>query len=192
MYKVSEDRRFKKVKKEIRRAFIDLVLEKGYPKLTISDIAERADINRMTFYAHYDEIEDVFNEFIDDMEAEIAEAVRGENDFDIDKFFTILNELMYKEIDFFRYVAKQGNMAAFRSAFKETISQLIRVDLKVIDGYSKEKQHVVSNLTAVCIAYSYLEWLAGEYGDMELSEVTQITKELLKGQIANISYRKEM
>ena len=53
MYKTSNDRRFKKNKKEIRRAFIDLVIEKGYDKLTISEITERADINRMTFYSHY-------------------------------------------------------------------------------------------------------------------------------------------
>ena len=51
MYKTSNDRRFKKNKKEIRRAFIDLVIEKGYDKLTISEITERADINRMTFYS---------------------------------------------------------------------------------------------------------------------------------------------
>ena len=54
MYKTSNDRRFKKNKKEIRRAFIDLVIEKGYDKLTISEITERADINRMTFYSHYE------------------------------------------------------------------------------------------------------------------------------------------
>lgn len=31
----------------------------------------------MTFYAHYDTVEDVFNEFVEDMETEIMNAVSG-------------------------------------------------------------------------------------------------------------------
>lgn len=190
MYKISEDRRFKKNKREIRRAFIDLVIEKGYQKLTISDIAERADINRMTFYAHYDAIEDIFNEFVDDMEAEIVEAIAKETEFEIDKFFQILNNMMYKEIDFFRYVAKQGNMSAFRGAFKSTISQLIRVDLKTDNSYTKEEQLILGDLAAVCIAYSYLDWLAGDYGEVEISTVVNITKKILKETLNHITYVK--
>ncbi|MBR1743871.1 MAG: TetR/AcrR family transcriptional regulator [Lachnospiraceae bacterium] len=59
MYKSSKDRRFQKNKKAIRKAYMELVQEKGYQNVTISDIAEHADINRMTFYAHYDIIEDI-------------------------------------------------------------------------------------------------------------------------------------
>ena len=127
MYKTSNDRRFKKNKKEIRRAFIDLVIEKGYDKLTISEITERADINRMTFYSHYESIEDIFHEFCDDMEADIASAISNEKDFDIDRLFKLLNELMNEEIDFYRLVAKDNRMALFRAGFKEVISKLIRL-----------------------------------------------------------------
>ena len=67
MYKTSNDRRFRKNKTAIQRAYIDLVVEKGYQHVTITDIAERADINRMTFYAHYETIEDIFSEFVDDI-----------------------------------------------------------------------------------------------------------------------------
>ena len=60
MYRVSADRRFQKNKREIRQAFIRLVMKKGYHNIIVSDIAREADINRMTFYAHYDIIEDIF------------------------------------------------------------------------------------------------------------------------------------
>ena len=33
--------------------FIDLLAEKGFEKITVNDIAERADINRGTVYLHY-------------------------------------------------------------------------------------------------------------------------------------------
>ena len=121
MYKISTDRRFQKNKKAIRRAFIDLVVEDGYDKLTISKIAERADINRMTFYSHYETIEDIFLEFIDDMEAEIIDDISKKDSLNIDELFESLNNLMYKEIDFFRCAAKDNKLAFFINAFKNTI-----------------------------------------------------------------------
>ena len=190
MYKTSDDRRFRKNKKEIRRAFIDLVMEKGYEKITISDIAHRADINRMTFYAHYDAIEDIFTEFIDDMEADIMEAISTEEEFSIDRLFNLLNGLMFEEIEFFRRVAKDPSLAAFRKGFKDTISQIIRVDLKQGAEEPLEKRLITSDLVAVCIAYSYLDWLAGDYGDVPLTDVVEITKDMLKTQLTRIEYRK--
>lgn len=189
MYKTSNDRRFKKNKKEIRRAFIDLVIEKGYDKLTISEITERADINRMTFYSHYESIEDIFHEFCDDMEADIASAISNEKDFDIDRLFKLLNELMNEEIDFYRLVAKDNRMALFRAGFKEVISKLIRLDLNQGSNESRINRLITGDLIAVCITYSYLNWLSGEYGDVPISEVTEITKKMLSDQLKNIHYK---
>ena len=41
----------------------------------------------LVYYAYYDTVEDVFNEFVDDMEQEIASAVLEEPDFNTDRFF---------------------------------------------------------------------------------------------------------
>ena len=191
MYKTSNDRRFKKNKKEIRRAFIDLVIEKGYDKLTISEITERADINRMTFYSHYESIEDIFNEFCDDMEADIVDAISKEKEFDIDRLFELLNDLMLEEIEFYRLVAKDPKMALFRAGFKEVISQLIRLDLKQGINESKTNLLIMGDLIAVCITFSYLDWLSGEYGDVSIGAVTAITKKMLSDQLKNIHYKKQ-
>lgn len=48
---------------------------------------------------------------------------------------------------------------------------------------------VRSDLCAVCIAYAYLDWLAGEYGDATLEEVLALTKDLLKDHLPGVSYR---
>ena len=190
MYKTSKDRRFQKNKRELRRAFIDLCIEQGYQNIIISSLTQRADLNRMTFYSHYDTIEDVFQEFVDDMTAEISSRIAKEKEFTIDGFIAILNSVMYREIDFFRYVAKTGNRADFKTAFKDAIGQLIQIDLKKNPSLTKRQQLILSDLDAVCIAYSYLDWLAGDYGeDATLDEVMSITKDLLKDHLPLVSYR---
>ena len=179
MYKTSSDKRFIKVKKEIRQAYLDLVIEKGYQQVSIADIARKADINRMTFYSHYDIVEDIMAEFVDDMEKEIKEVFATAAPVTVGDMFEILNELMYREIDFFRYVSKHPNCAIFRESYKQCISRIVKDTLfRNVDCSDTEKL-ILSDLASVTIAYSYFNWLSGSYGDATLEEVLNIAKQHL-------------
>ena len=54
-----EDLRSIKTKKSIKESFIELVEIKGYNKVSVSDIVNKAQINRNTFYLHYQDKEDL-------------------------------------------------------------------------------------------------------------------------------------
>ncbi|MGA2521581.1 MAG: helix-turn-helix domain-containing protein, partial [Acidimicrobiales bacterium] len=70
------DRRVRRTRRALRDAFVALVLERGYDRLTVEDITERADVARPTFYAHYAHKEDlltsVFTELIADLAGRLA------------------------------------------------------------------------------------------------------------------------
>ena len=51
----------------IRQAFEDLLKERGFHKITVSDIVSRADLNRSTFYAHYPDIYGIVDEMQDEI-----------------------------------------------------------------------------------------------------------------------------
>lgn len=59
------DRRIQKTRQAIINAFIDLLTEKGFDKITINDIAERANINRGTVYLHYADKFDLLDKCIE-------------------------------------------------------------------------------------------------------------------------------
>lgn len=71
------DRRVIKTKKAIHNAFVELVTTRDVRDITVRDLAKLADINRKTFYNHYNDI----NELIDEIENEIIvafdEAMKG-------------------------------------------------------------------------------------------------------------------
>mgnify|MGYP002570993283 FL=1 len=46
-------------KKAIAYTFKDLLKEKPFNKITINDIANKCDINRQTFYYHFQDIRDL-------------------------------------------------------------------------------------------------------------------------------------
>jgi len=49
-----EDRRTQKTKKSLADALKELILERGYDNVTVQDIIDRANVGRSTFYAHYE------------------------------------------------------------------------------------------------------------------------------------------
>lgn len=58
------DRRVRRTRAAIQSALTELILEKGYEAVTVSDIIDRADIGRSTFYSHFTDKRDVFNDTI--------------------------------------------------------------------------------------------------------------------------------
>ena len=69
-------RRVARTKAAIEDAFVQLVLERGYDKVTVEDITDRADLARATFYVHYPNKEAVqfavFNRLTEDLVQRIA------------------------------------------------------------------------------------------------------------------------
>lgn len=67
-----EDRRVIYTKNAIKDALLELMKEKSFEKLSISRVCEAAQITRTTFYSHYDSLEQVLDELINEA-FEVAE-----------------------------------------------------------------------------------------------------------------------
>ncbi|MFI5716434.1 TetR/AcrR family transcriptional regulator [Nocardia sp. NPDC051750] len=55
----SSDRRVRRTRDALHRALIALMMERAYDRITVSDVIDRADIGRSTFYAHYRDKDDL-------------------------------------------------------------------------------------------------------------------------------------
>lgn len=71
------NKRYKISSEKIETAFLTLLLNNRYEDITVSQICERANINRSTFYAHYDDI----NDLIIKIEDRFAKSVASIFDF---------------------------------------------------------------------------------------------------------------
>ncbi len=70
------DLRIRRTKKMLREALLSLIPEKGYYAITVGDIAERAMVNRATFYRHYEDKEDLLLRGIDEVLQELVEQLK--------------------------------------------------------------------------------------------------------------------
>ncbi len=68
-----EDLRVRKTRKAIHNAFKAMICEMDYEQITIKELAQRAQINRKTFYLHYASLD----QLLEELQEEIAENFIG-------------------------------------------------------------------------------------------------------------------
>jgi AcrR family transcriptional regulator len=59
------DRRVQKTRKLLQDALIELVAEKGYESVTIREILDKANVGRSTFYAHFQDKDQLLHSILD-------------------------------------------------------------------------------------------------------------------------------
>ncbi|MCK4727276.1 MAG: TetR/AcrR family transcriptional regulator, partial [Anaerolineales bacterium] len=71
------DRRVQRTRQLLRDALVSLILEKGYQKITIQDIIDRANVGRSTFYSHYRDKDDLLLSGFDELAHDLHRHMRS-------------------------------------------------------------------------------------------------------------------
>lgn len=71
----NKDLRVRRTRKMLLEALMELTVERGYANITVRDIAERAMVNRSTFYRHYLDKDDLLMQYMDEVFAQVAVPV---------------------------------------------------------------------------------------------------------------------
>ena len=67
--------------KRIDEAFVSLMQEKSLHEVEISELCELAQINRSTFYAHYDDVTALADAFVEQTEKMVQSMPHSEDDY---------------------------------------------------------------------------------------------------------------
>jgi AcrR family transcriptional regulator len=132
----------KRTHEKIKKAFAGLLAEKkALNKITVAELAERAEVTRGTFYAHYDNIfevaEELENEFISALDAS-TEHIENPEDFPVymHQIFVFLaaNEELYRQL--LSSDAPLVFIARLNSQINKTIHRLLKqhsIDKPMLD-----------------------------------------------------------
>lgn len=113
----------KKTKRLIKNTFAELLKKHGeLNKITVSDLVKKADINRGTFYNHYDSIYSVAEDF----EAEVIKVL-----FEDTKSVSSIEDV-FKYIDnIFSYLKKNENIYRLLLSSKEPLIFLEKLKISI-------------------------------------------------------------
>ncbi|MEW6241811.1 MAG: TetR/AcrR family transcriptional regulator [Chloroflexota bacterium] len=72
-----EDRRIQRTRQLLQNALSELILEKGYEKVTVQDVIDRANVGRSTFYAHFESLDQLLLSGFEPLRAQFEEFLSG-------------------------------------------------------------------------------------------------------------------
>lgn len=77
-----QDRRSQRTRHFLSEALVELIRERDYNKITVSDIIERANVGRSTFYAHYRNKDDLLVGELDRVIDVLSQGIHHESSDD--------------------------------------------------------------------------------------------------------------
>lgn len=154
-----------KTKKTLAKALKKLMLEKKLSKITISEIVRTCNLNRKTFYYHFDGVGGLFKWMLED------EAVHVVREFDLSKD--------YKKAIFFVMDYLENNQAILNSAYdsmgreglkKFFYDDFLEITLRFIDlnekklGYitAKDYKNFLAQMVANAIAGMIIDYFSSD------------------------------
>lgn len=170
-------------RKLIRHALIELMREKSLEKITVTDIIKYADINRGTFYAHYQDIRAV----IDQIENEIIDKMLGLlREFHYNNFFQNPHPLLSKvsewfeeDLEFYRILINSKGSEQFLVKLKNIFVRQIEIDSDIPENLKKTPSFFIhAHFIAGGIINLYQVWLRGEI-DNSLEEISHAISKTL-------------
>ncbi|QGQ97313.1 TetR/AcrR family transcriptional regulator [Paenibacillus psychroresistens] len=123
------DPRVFRTRQLIRDAFIDLLQEVEFEKISVKRITERATINRVTFYLHYQDVPDMLEKMADDMVNEINAvlkdvAIQSGIDSDSSRLIKLLEHIA-KNSTFYKVVLASKRIPVFTERFMKLMIDMI-------------------------------------------------------------------
>lgn len=142
------DRRKQKSRKIIMDAFISLLNEKEFGKISLMEIADKANVNRGTIYLNFTDKYDLLDQCIKENLSEVFRGCRENlNAKEISsskESILMIFEQLERHFDFYKTLLKNTNFAAFRKSIHDEVVMSIRAV-----GFIKEDAKVLKSEVSI-------------------------------------------
>lgn len=89
------DRRVQRTKKALHNALMELLTEKDLNQITIKELTDKADIHRVTFYSHYQDIYELYEEVKKTILDDISHFVDTDTSHTYEEYFIRTTDYYY-------------------------------------------------------------------------------------------------
>ncbi len=156
------DRRQRKTREAIFKAFIELLSKKDFAQITVGEIIDKADIGRATFYSHFETKDYLLKELCEELFCHIIDAMNKENNnhkhiFDCDApesaFLHLFQHLKRNDNNILQLLSSKNN-ELFLQYFKNNLVELVTDRLALFEARKSDKlpddfwiNHITSTFT---------------------------------------------
>jgi len=146
-----------------------LINEIGLKEVTVSNLSEKADINRGTFYLHYKNIDDLVDTLQADIMKDMYQVTKHldpndiiHNKNNLTPLLVNITKRVANKSDIIRALVSSKGTPSFRITWEQIVSNLVFEKINEVDS-AVYKYNISENYVAVLIASIYtstiLEWI---------------------------------
>ena len=130
-------------KKWIASALLELMTEKPFIKITIQEIADKAELDRRTFYRNFESKEDILAYHVRGISNEYADALIDETTLSISASLQLFCEIAYKHKDFISLLIQNNLSILLLSVFNEVLPKIhAKVKDKLSTPIASDETHI--------------------------------------------------
>ena len=172
----SENRNSRRSIRLLKEAFLRLLAEKPFDQITVSDVTREADLNRGTFYAHYDNIEGLLRATMEDITERVSLLMDQSLSADfLDDPMPVLSHIgdyLGSDRALHEKIVSSTSVEPFINSLHEMFRKKIRERLR------QDTSHPATKVDLVTIEYlasgvlgTYRSWLSGDFGDVPVESI---------------------
>ena len=182
------DRRIEKTIKATETAYFELLSEKKNDRITITELADRANIDRKTFYLHYNSVDDVIDRHsratVARIMAELENKVFFNDVLDVSVFFETVLAVREEELQEFEVLQDPEITAlAWRHAENNLKDMLSDIAYRFFDEPEPEMELSIKFYTAGIMSI-FVSYIRQEI-DIDPHELVRILSDLTENGISN-------
>ena len=155
---VAQDRRVRKTRAVLKQSLIALMKEKSINHITVKELCEKSDINRGTFYLHYRDVFDLFEqvemEFFNNLKEVLDESKKDIVSLKDTHLEPMFRFILDNNAFFLVMLSEHGDLSVTRQLFKYIYDRVIQI-------YGKESamvEHCYFFIVYGCVGL-ILNWL---------------------------------
>lgn len=187
------DKRIIKTRTSIKNAFMELVETTEISKISVSELAAKALVNRSTFYLHYTDVQSVAN----DIESEISERIGSAmDDFSAEdiycsiySMFGKLTNRLEENLSMKRYIIFSTNSNYIVSKLKEIFVEKLKDSILSIININEKFIEYPLTFAAAGIIDCYVKWVRGNNSSSTIEEVMREVSKISEQIISTITNR---
>ncbi|MGN1077696.1 MAG: TetR/AcrR family transcriptional regulator [Candidatus Gallimonas sp.] len=168
----------------IRSAFAELLEERGeIEDITVSELAERADISKSTFYYHYEDIYAVAEEFENellDMLSQMLDRMKSNPEVEYDVYIKSLVSFLKEHEDVYRKAVSSMSATLFVERLKSILSKKVFEESQILpfDKDTDVRYTQIRFLSNACVD-TMADCFKGNL-KLSLEQTSQVILEILK------------
>jgi AcrR family transcriptional regulator len=160
--KSKEDPRVRKTRRLLRDALVSLILDKDYASVSIKEITQRADVAYITFFRHFESIDHLLMEVLDEglteLQGYIETLAKHSETSSLETEGRLIFEYIDQKADLFRILFKSQSVERVR---KKVVQNIAAIFQKSCLPLARSGNQIAIAITSNHIATSLLaliEW----------------------------------